>query len=176
MHWFRFASLVIIVTLIQAGFLNRIAIARLNVKPDLLLILLVFFALYGVTGRKDRFGENIPRSSAAIITSFALGFAADIIASPMGPRMITFGLIGSILAYLHRFFIIRKMSYQAFIIFLTAIVTGSLVRFLIILKGQPPLSYNFIFFKALYSAVISPLMLLIAAWWMNITLLSYRSR
>lgn len=173
MQWLRFASVLIIVTILQAGFLNRIAIGRLNVKPNLLLILLVFFALYGLTGRRNRFGENIPRSSAAIITSFSLGFAADIIATPMGPEMISFGLTGSIIAYLHRFFMIRKMSYQVFIIFLTAIVTGILVRLLIILKGEPAISYNLIFFNAVYSAVISPLLILITAWWMNIRLLPY---
>jgi rod shape-determining protein MreD len=82
MRWFRFSLFVIAVTLIQAGLVDIISLV--NVRPDLLLILLVFFAIYCDT-------------TEAIISSFAIGFAADIIGSAMGPQMISFGLFGTLL-------------------------------------------------------------------------------
>jgi len=102
MRWFRFAVIVLLATILQASLL-----ANLNIKPDLPLILLVFFAIYCNTAE-------------AIISSFAIGFAADLIGTTMGPQMISFGLFGTDLAYLHRFIAIRKMPYQALVIFITS--------------------------------------------------------
>jgi rod shape-determining protein MreD len=100
MRWFRFAVFISLVTILQAGLVDIIAVTTLNIKPDLLLILLVFFATYCNT-------------SEAIITSFTIGFAADLIGSAMGSQIISFGLFGTALAYLHRVITIRKMPYQA---------------------------------------------------------------
>ena len=99
MRWFRFAILITSAAVLQAGFL-----ARWNIRPDLLLILLVFFAVHSGT-------------TEAIITSFVIGFAADLIGSSMGPQIISFGLFGTLLAYLHRLITIRKMPYQTAAIF-----------------------------------------------------------
>ena len=100
MRWFRFAGLVLFVTVVQASIL-----ANLQTGPDLLLILLVFFCIYS-------------DPTEAIIASFLIGFAADLIGSPMplmpmGPQTISFGLFGTTLAYLHRVINVRNMPGQA---------------------------------------------------------------
>ena len=152
MRWFRFVVLILIVTVLQASVL-----AHLNIKPDLLLILLVFFAIYCNT-------------SDAIITSFIIGFAADIIGFTMGPQMISFGLLGTSLAYLHRVVAIRKMPYQALAIFITALLAGALAYFLNFLKGEPtaPNIYIVLFGIPLYSGIVGPFLFLPSAWWMRI--------
>ena len=94
MHWLRFTVVLIITAILQAGFINTVAIS--DIKPDLLLILLAFFAIFC-------------KRSDTIITSFAIGFAADIIGPAMGPYMISFGLTGCILAYLNRYISLKTM-------------------------------------------------------------------
>ena len=119
---------------------------------------MVFFAIHSNT-------------SNAIITSFAIGFAADIsIGTLMGSHTISFGLFGTALAYLHRVIAIRKVHYQAFAIFTTAFMTGTLVHFLELLRGQVtvPNVYSDILGEALYSAVVGPVFFLLAAWLMRI--------
>ena len=152
MRWFRFAVLVLLATVLQASFF-----ADLNIKPDLLLILLVFFAVYCNT-------------SDAIISSFAIGFAADLIGRTMGPQMISFGLFGTALAYLHQVIAIRKMTYQFLAIFITALLAGSLVFFLNFIKGEPtpPNIFAALFGIALYSSLVGPFLFLPSAWWMRI--------
>jgi rod shape-determining protein MreD len=152
MRWFRFAVLVLLATVLQASFF-----ADSNIKPDLLLILLVFFAIYCNT-------------SDAIITSFTIGFAADLIGRTMGPQMIGFGLFGTALAYLHQVIAIRKMTYQFLAIFVTALLAGSMIYFLNFLKGEPTPQNMFaaLFGIALYSALVGPFLFLPSAWWMRI--------
>jgi rod shape-determining protein MreD len=160
MRWFRFGVLILLATVLQASFF-----ADLNVKPDLLLILLVFFAIYCNT-------------TEAIITSFTIGFAADLIGRTMGPQMISFGLFGTALAYLHQVIAIRKMSYQFLAIFITALLAGSLVFFLNFIKGEPtpPNIYTALFGIALYSSLVGPFLFLPSAWWMRIKINRLRPR
>lgn len=157
MRWFRFAVFISLVTVLQAGLVDIIAVTRLNIKPDLLLILLVFFSIYCNT-------------SEAIITSFTIGFAADIIGSAMGVRIISFGLFGTLLAYLHRVITINKMPYQSLAIFITCFLTGALVHFLTLLKGQPgePNVYAVLFWTSLYTSFVGPFLFLPTAWCMRI--------
>ena len=152
MRWLRFAVLLCLVTVLQAGLL-----AHWSIKPDLLLILLVFFAIYC-------------NASQAIITSFAIGFAADIIGPAMGPQIISFGLFGTLLVYLHRVIAVRKMPYQAAAIFLTGLLAGALACFFAFLKGQPttPDIYTVLLGTSLYSAIVGPFLFLPSAWWMRI--------
>lgn len=151
MRWFRFAVLILVVTLLQAGLL-----ANLSFKPDLLLILLVFFAIYCNT-------------SEAIITSFTIGFAADIIGSTMGPQIISFGLFGTALAYLHRVIAIRKMLYQALAILVIGFLAGALAHFLTFPKSEPTaLNISTLFWSSLYSGFVGPFLFLPSAWWMRI--------
>ncbi len=157
MRWFRFAVFICLVTVLQASLVDIIAVTHLNIKPDLLLILLVFFSIYC-------------NSSEAIITSFTIGFAADIIGSAMGSRIISFGLFGTLLSYLHRVITIKKMPYQSLAIFITGLLTGVVVHFLTLLKGQPaePNVYVALFWTSLYSSLVGPFLFLPSAWWMRI--------
>ncbi len=152
MRWSRFAILIILAAVLQAGFL-----ARWNIRPDLLLILLVFFAVHSST-------------TEAIITSFVIGFAADLIGSSMGPQIISFGLFGTLLAYLHRLIAIRKMPYQTAAIFTVGLFAGLLAYLLSRLISQPRIqnAYALIFATSLYSAVVGPFLFLPFAWWMRI--------
>jgi len=157
MRWIRFAVFVVIVTILQAGLVDNIAITTYSVKPDLLLILLVFFAIYCNT-------------TEAIITSFSIGFAADIIGSAMGPQIISFGLFGTLLAYLHRVMAIRRMPYQSIAIFIVGFLVAALTFLLMMLKhnsseaGLCPLLFGI----PLYSAIVGPFLFLPFAWWMRI--------
>jgi len=157
MRWLRFAVFILIVTVLQASLLDTLAVTTLNIKPDLLLVLLVFFAVYCNT-------------SEAIITSFTIGFAADIIGSAMGPQIISFGLFGTALAYLHRVIAIRKMPYQSLAIFVIGFLAGVLTHLLTILKGQSTGHnvYTVLFWTSLYSSLAGPFFFLPCAWWMRI--------
>jgi rod shape-determining protein MreD len=152
MHWLRFAVLLLVATILQASFLSD-----LNSKPDFLLILLVFFAVYCDT-------------SDAIICSFIIGFAADLIGPTMGPQMISYGIFGSALAYLHRVITIRKIPYQIVAIFVTSIFVGALTLLLNLLKSQPspPRIFAPLFGVALYSSLVGPFLFLPIVWWMRI--------
>jgi rod shape-determining protein MreD len=155
MRWFRFALLILAVTVLQKGLL-----ARWSSKPDLLIILLVFFAIYYDT-------------SDAIISSFTIGFAADLVGSPMpmGPQMISFGIFGTLLAYLHRVIAIKRMPYQALAIFVISILTGAMTHLLAyITKGEPVAAnvYAVVFITSLYSCIVGPFLFLPVAWCMRI--------
>jgi rod shape-determining protein MreD len=155
MRWFRFALIILAVTVLQKGLL-----ARWSSKPDLLVVLLVFFAIYYNT-------------SDAIISSFTIGFAADIVGSPMpmGPQMISFGLFGTLLAYLRRVIAIKRMPFQALAIFVTSILTGALTYLLAyITKGELVAAniYAVVFVTSLYSSIVGPFLFLPLAWWMRI--------
>jgi rod shape-determining protein MreD len=152
MGWFRFAVLVLLTTVLQASFL-----ANLNIKPDLLLILLVFCAIYF-------------DPTEAIISSFTIGFAADIVSSSMGPRMISFGLLGTALAYLRRVITIRKMPYQGLTIFVIGLLAGILVHLLSLLKSEPVAlnKYTVVFGIAVCSGIVGPFLFLPSAWWMRL--------
>ncbi len=163
MRWLRFAVFILIVTVLQAGLVDIIAVSRLNIKPDLLLILMVFFSIYC----------NQPE---AIITSFTIGFAADIIGSAMGSRIISFGLFGTLLSYLHGVITIKKMPYQSLVIFISSLLTGVMVNFLTLLKeGQPTTAnaYTSLFWTSVYSGIVGPFLFLPTAWCMRIK--TYRS-
>lgn len=151
MRWLRFAALILVVTILQKGVL-----ARWDNKPDLLLIVLVFAATYFNT-------------SDAIISSFTTGFAADLIGSPMpmGPHTISFGVFGTLLAYLNRVIAIRRLPYQALAIFVTGLAAGVLTH---VLAGES-LSRSMLVLvsvTSLYSGFVGPFLVAPSAWWMGI--------
>ena len=157
MQWAKYAVLILAATVVQADLIEIIAVG--NVKPDWLLILLVFFAIHRNT-------------TEAIITSFTIGFASDLIGFPalIGPWMISFGVLGTTLAYLHRVIAIRQIPYQAAAIFIVGILAGILAHLLSSMRGQSSGAniYGVIFGTALYSALLGPFLFLLSAWWMNI--------
>jgi rod shape-determining protein MreD len=145
-------------TVLQASFLSRY-----NVSPNLMVILLVFFAIFGNTNE-------------AIIASFAIGFSADLIGRTMGSQMIAFGLCGTAMAYLNRVIAIRKMPYQAVAIFIISIIVGIIENILNHLKGQTPGTqfYSSIFWTSLCSGIAGPFVFLAFAWWMRIRMQRFR--
>ncbi len=152
MRWLRFAVLIVSVTLLQDGLLSE-----LDYKPDLLVILVVFFSIYC-------------DMNVAIITSFTIGFASDIIGTAMGPGVISFGVIGTVLSFLHQLISIRKIPYQAVAIFVTGFLTGISIYYLNLLKGgnAEPNIYKIVFAASLFSGIVGPLFFLPIAWWMGI--------
>lgn len=159
MRWPRFAVVVVITILLQANLVGAVAITRFKIEPDLLLVLMVFFAV------------NCTVSNATII-SFVIGLAADIVAAgfPMGPRIISFVLFGTGLAYLHRVIAIRKMPQVALTIFVISICTGGLSRLLAALASRSggPWGIETLAGTAIYSAIVGPFLFLVLEWLMRI--------
>jgi rod shape-determining protein MreD len=157
MRWFRFAVLLLVATVLQAGLVDVVAVTHFNIRPDLLLILLTFFAVHYGTAE-------------AIITSFTIGFAADIIGPAMGPQTVGFGLLGTLLAYLHRVVTIRKTLHQSLAIFFVSLLAGTLAHLLSFLKDSSAISgiYTILFGTSLYSAIVGPFLFLPCVWWMRI--------
>ncbi len=161
MRWFRFAVLVLVASLLQTGLVGALAILRADFKPDLLLILLVFFSLRS-------------NSTDAIIASFALGFAADL-SNPiagrlMGPRIISFGLFGTLLSDLNSTISPRRVIYQAITIFLMGCLTAGLSYLLTFLRTNdvPANMAAGCFWQPLYSAFLGPLLFLPVGWGMHL--------
>jgi len=159
MHWPRFAVLVLIATLLQKSWINTIAVTDLRVTPDLLLIAMVFFAVRC-------------REKEAIISSFVLGFAADIAATGLsiGPLIISFGLFGTGLSYLHRLISIKKVPHQAITIFVVGLGTAILAWLLARVAGQTPRPGGFIALigTSIYSAILGPVLFLFWDWLMPV--------
>jgi len=158
MRWFRFAVLVLVASILQTGPVGVIAI-RSDIRPDLLLILLVFFALRS-------------NSTDAIIASFAIGFVADLSSSAiplMGPRIISFGLFGTLLADLNSTLYVRRVLYQSLTVFLMSCLTTGLICLLTLLRaGTVTTNVATVFFwQPLYSALLGPLLFLPVGWWMR---------
>lgn len=159
MHWLRFALLVIAATIVQASFVGDNPGAAANVRPDLLLILLVFFA-------------TRCESLEAVITSFAIGFAADLVnpaAEFMGPQIISFGLFGTLLSDLHSVISIRRLPYQMGAIFVMGLLTSTLTYLLSLLRADAVsigLAREF-FWQPILSAFIGPFLFPPMAWWMR---------
>jgi rod shape-determining protein MreD len=159
MRWPRFAVVVLAATLLQASWVDKIAVTHLNVSPDLLLIVMVFFAIRC-------------NPTEAIISSFAIGFAADIAAAgfPMGPRIISFGLFGTALSYMHRLITIRKMPHEALAILVVGLGADGLAYLLLFLAGRSPGQGGFgvLVGTVIYSAVTGPFLFMLLDWSMRI--------
>ena len=163
MHWLRFAVILVVATLLQADLLNAIEVA--GIKPDLLLILLAFFAIFCE-----------PRE--AIIISFSVGFASDLIGSSLGPSTISFGLLGSGFCYLSKYVSLQRMPFQATAIFLLSFATTLFVSILSKIQGQPAYqnTYGALFGTPLYSAIVGTFLFLPMAWWMHIRIARRQKR
>ena len=159
MRWFRFAVLVLAVAIVQKGLFDR-----LGTRPDLLLVLLVFFAVYCGT-------------SDAIIASFTVGFAADLVGSPMpmGSHMIAYGVCGTLLAYLHRVITIGRMPHQALAIFAVGFLAGA-ATYLLARESASMSLYWGLLGTALCSAVVGPFLFQPLAWCMHLKLNRSRRR
>jgi cell shape-determining protein MreD len=147
--------MVLIIALLQSNVVDAIAVTKLHVVPDLMLILMVFFAIRC----------NIEE---AIICSFAIGLAADLITTGfrMGPMIISFGLFGTGLAYLNRIVAIRKIAHQAMAILIIGVAAGVLIR--ILSRSVWSGWFGTIVGTAIYSAVVGPFLFIVLDLIMNI--------
>ena len=156
MRWVRFSILLLVCTLLNAGnLLNSVSLSGFNIRPDLLLVLLVFLSINCET-------------SDAVIASFIVGFSADISGSAIGPFTVSFGLIGSLISQMHKVVIMKRMVHQAAAIFVTGVVTGVLVQFLTFSKtgGTASNVYVVVLGTCLYSALVGPVI------WLGLSALS----
>ena len=159
MRWPRFAVIVVATILLQANIVGAIGVTLFRIEPDLLLILMVFFAVNCTV-------------NDAIISSFVIGLAADIVSAgfPMGPRIISFLLFGAGLAYLHRVIAIKKMAQAALTIFILGICTGGFSRILAAVSGRSGIPGGIVTLlgTSIYSAILGPFLFLILDWAMRI--------
>jgi len=167
MRWLRFTILLLIVTLLNSGnLLNFMSMGSSNIRPDLLLILLLFL------------GANC-ESNEAIIASFVIGFAADISGTSMGPYMVSFGLFGSALSQIRKVILMRRMTHQAIAIFVMSVVAGGLAELLGAVKLGAGTSniFSVIVGTAFYSAIVGPLiwqLFSLLAGWLNVSDKQYK--
>jgi rod shape-determining protein MreD len=146
MRWLRFSILLLIITLLDAGrLLDVMSVGTLHIRPMLLLILLIFFAV-----RCD--------TEEAIITSFSIGFAVDITGSVMGPYMLSFGMLGSFISLFRKSELAQGMVYQFFLVLMIGGLSVMIAEGLIALKTGEASLQTFIAFggAVVYSAVIGP--------------------
>jgi rod shape-determining protein MreD len=161
MRWLRFAVLVVVAAVAQAGFAGLVSIVHQDVRLDLLLILLVFFATH-CDGRD------------AVIASFAIGFAADLadpVAGFMGPRIISFGLLGTLLSDLNSTLSVRRMIHQAIAIFVIGVFVCLLSLLLARLRVEPITAglNRDLFWQPLLSGIVGPFLFRPVAWWMHMS-------
>lgn len=159
-YWIRFLVFILVLTVLTAGNLyNALAVSRLDVKPDVLLIAMVFFAVQCATPE-------------AIATSFIIGFAADIAGAAMGPHMIAFGLLGSLMSQLQRVVLMKRITHQMAAISVIALVAGALTQLLFLLKMDLTVQHvlKVVLGNALYSGAVAPVAWLVfnaAAIWVG---------
>ncbi|MBN1456474.1 MAG: rod shape-determining protein MreD [Sedimentisphaerales bacterium] len=167
MKWIRFTILLLILTLLNSGnLLNFISLGSSNVRPDLLLIFLLFI------------GANC-ESNEAIIASFVIGFAADISGASMGPYMVSFGLFGSAVSQMRKVVLMRRMTHQALAIFVLSVIAGGLAELLGAIKLNTGTAniFSVILGTSVYSAVVGPLiwqLFSLLAGWLNVSDKQYK--
>ena len=156
MRWIRFSIILLLTAIINTGdMLDLISVGSLHIRPDLLLILMVFFA------------SNCGMFEA-VIASFVIGFAADISGSAMGPYTVSFGLFGSLISQLRKVIITKGMLHQCGAIIATGIVAGGFAHMLFFFKTHEVTANIHIALAgtAVYSGIISPFI------WLGLSALS----
>jgi rod shape-determining protein MreD len=146
MRWLRFSFLLLVVAFVQGSSLpDIVAVTKSGARPDFLLILLVFFALHC-------YGYE------AVITSFAIGFAADIVNQAIGPYLISFGLFGAFLGSMRQVIAIRRTLHVVGTVVASGIAAGLLAQLLGLIKGQSwqPDTFSLLLGSAIYSGLLAP--------------------
>lgn len=146
MKIFLFIIALFVSMILQAGNItNYIALGESYIKPDILLILLVYLA-------------STAEPVAAVILSFILGLAADTIMLPLGPFMISYLLAGTVISNLKKMQLSDNAVFQGVLVLLACIVVLSLSELLKFITGHPISSHLLtrIFATSAYSAVLTP--------------------
>lgn len=146
MKWAPFILLLFVAMILQGGnWLNFICIGSCNAKPDLLLILLAFYAVSAESYR-------------AVIAAFIIGFASDVVSLPMGPDMISYLFIGLLLSSARNLLLFNNMILQCILIFIVSALTYLFTEALTLL-AEPSIAFGScflskLFIGSLYSAVV----------------------
>ena len=144
MKWWRFTFVIILVAVLQASAaMELFSLTSLRIKPDILLILLVYFAVYC-------------DSYDAVIISFALGFAADMTGMVLGPHIISYGIIGASAAHIKKMILLKSTGQQAMAVFVAGILAETVALLFMHLKAAELIKTGLpeIFAAALYSAIL----------------------
>ena len=147
MRWIRFTILILVAAILQTSLVQLLALTEAEIKPNLLLILLVYFSVYA-------------NGADGIITSFAIGLCADLIGSGVGPQMVSFGLTGSLLTEIRKLIDLRPILNQIIVVVLAGMLSGLLTLPLYAVKGCPSPAghWPILLWEPLYSSLLAPLL------------------
>ena len=148
MRLVRFLIILLIATIVNSGnLLSTISVSSFNVRPDLLLVLLVFFT-------------SNTNMSEAMTASFAIGFAADISGTVMGPYTISYLLVGSLICQMRKVLLTKRMVYQGIAICMAGLMSGVLAQMLIFFKTGQSIwqTYIVLMGTAIYSGLLGPVL------------------
>lgn len=147
MRWFSFIIIVFAATLLEASSLLKLfAIGGLSIRPSLLIILLVYYAM-------------VFRSDEAVICSFMIGFAMDLASGVMGPHTVCYGIIGTLLNQMGQSMVLKRALYKSVVILLVYILAAVLANWLSLIKpgGMYHIPFSVILMTGFVSGLIGPL-------------------
>ncbi len=144
MHWIRFTILILIAAIVQSSLVNVLALTDAQIKPNLLLVLMVFFAI------------RCP-AQEAIVSAFLIGLFADLIGAGMGPQLLAFGIIGSLISEVRHILVMRHIPQQMIAVFAAGLLCGLVSLILFRIKGcpVPTQTGHLILWQPLYSAALA---------------------
>lgn len=151
MRWFIFSLILLAAALLDAGqLLNIIALGSWHSRPCIMITVMVFASLN-------------TRPQDAIRCSFAVGFAADLAGWALGPHMLCYGIVGTLLSQISRTLSMQRPLHQALLVFVSYLLTQLPAVWLESWKtGQAqPDMFWITLSTALYSAIAAPVVWLV---------------
>ncbi len=144
MHWIRFLILILIAAIVQTSLVGVLALTEAQIKPNLLLILMVFFSINCA-------------AQEAIVSAFVIGLFADLIGAGMGPQLLAFGVIGSLISEARHIVVIRRIPQQMIAVLAAGCLCGLTTLILSQIKScpLPTRTDHLILWQPLYSACLA---------------------
>jgi rod shape-determining protein MreD len=144
MHWIRFLILILIAAIIQTSLLSVLAVTGAQIRPNLLLILMVYFAIHSP-------------AQEAIVSAFLIGLFADLIGTGMGPQLLAFGVLGSLISEVRHIMVMRHIPQQMIAVFAAGFLCGAATLILSKMKScaLPVRADHLILWQPLYSACLA---------------------
>lgn len=146
MRWITIIVILLFFTILDSGNIsNYISVSQLNIKPEILIILLAFLSSK-LEGRD------------CVLASFLIGFMADVSSTTIGPAILAYGIAGYGFSNIKDVLVLNRMRYQAITVFLLAVVVISLVEALTYFKihQASPSIIMTVLGKSLYTALLAP--------------------
>ena len=124
--------------------MNVLALTEAQIKPNLLLILMVFFSINST-------------AQEAIVSAFLIGLFADLVGSGMGPQLLAFGVIGSLISEIRHILVMRHIPQQMIVVLVAGFLCGLIALALFKIKGCPPPTHavHLTLWQPLYSACLA---------------------